>query len=263
MSTLLQNEPDQRVVADCGLVSVIMPNYNSEKFVTDTIKSVLAQTYKNWELIFVDDCSTDNSLDIVRSFADERIKIIKCETNGGAAVARNVAIDAARGRWMAFLDSDDIWHPQKLERQLAFMTENNYGFSFTHYGVIDDGNKEISEFKPVKDKYSYRDILKHNHIGCLTAVYDVEALGKVYMPTNAAKREDLACWLAILRSGTEAYCLHDVLASYKVHSGSVSSNKVKMIKYQWNVYRKVERMNPFKSAYYLIHWGISGIFKYR
>lgn len=246
-----------------GLVSIIMPNYNAANYIKNTVESVMAQTYSCWELIFVDDCSTDNSLDVIRSFDDERIKIYSTDKNSGAATARNIAIDKACGKWIAFLDSDDLWLPDKLIRQLRFMSDNQYDFSCTSYEVINEDEKQVSVFVPQKDKYSYEDILKHNFIGCLTAVYNAEKLGKIYMPTAAVKREDLACWLSILKNGTEAYCLHEPLSKYKVHSNSVSSNKLKMLKYQWQVYRKVEKLNVFKSFYYLVHWAILGFIKYR
>lgn len=256
-------QEQKAVIADYGLVSIIMPNYNSEKYVEATIKSVLDQTYQNWELLFVDDCSSDSSVELVNSFHDERIHIFSMDKNGGAAIARNKAIEKANGRWIAFLDSDDLWLPEKLERQLAYMQNNDISFSYTDYDVVDENNSVVSTFKPKLDVCKYKDILKHNHIGCLTVVYDSNKLGKVFMPTNATKREDMACWLSILKKGEQAYCLHECLAQYKVHSNSVSSNKLKMIKYQWQVYRKVEKLNVFKSIYYLVHWAIAGVLKYR
>lgn len=248
---------------DYGLVSIIMPNYNSKKYVEQTINSVISQTYQNWELLFVDDCSTDGSLEIVRSFGDERIKIFQNETNSGAAVSRNYALREAKGKWIAFLDSDDLWEPTKLSEQLAFMVENGYDFTCTHYSTLNENNNASSIFAPKKDVYTYKDILRHCYIGCLTVVYNAESLGKVDMPTNAEKREDLACWLRILKKGTNVVCLHKNLATYKIHQNSVSTNKLKMAKYQWNVYRKVERINCFKSLFYLACWAIKGILKYR
>ena len=254
---------DKTSGCDYGLVSVIMPNYNSAKYLNSTINSVISQTYQNWELIFVDDCSTDDSLDIVRSFCDSRIRILQNERNSGAAVSRNRAIELANGRWIAFLDSDDLWMPEKLEKQIAYMHSSDIAFSYSDYNVIDENNNIISTFKPRLAVCAYKDILKHNHIGCLTAIYDSDKLGKVFMPTNAIKREDVSCWLSILKKDVRAYCLHECLAQYKVHSNSVSSNKFKMMKYQFQMYRKVEKMNLLKSFYYLIHWGIKGIFKYK
>ena len=248
---------------DYGLVSIVMPNYNSAKYLNKTLESVLGQTYPNWELLFIDDCSTYNSQEIVNANHDKRIKIFKNEKNSGAAVSRNYALREATGKWIAFLDSDDLWTPEKLEKQITYMQNNSISFSYTDYEVIDENNTIISTFKPRLDVCKYKDILKHNHIGCLTVIYDANKFGKVFMPTNAIKREDMACWLSILKNGEEAHCLHECLAQYKVRSNSVSSNKLKMIKYQWRVYRKVERINVFKSIYYLAYWAVMGILKYR
>lgn len=245
------------------LVSIIMPNYNGSKYLRETIDSVISQTYTNWELLFVDDCSTDDSLDIVRSYGDQRIKILQNEQNSGAAVSRNRAIEAASGRWIAFLDSDDIWHCEKLSRHLEFMVERNSKFSFTHYYVVDENGAQTAQFCPRLDKYDYNTILKHCYIGCSTVIYDREALGTFFMPEDAVKREDFACWLRILRTGVCADCLEEALTSYKIHGNSVSSNKIKMIKYQWNVYRRVEKLSFIKSVYYMVHWAIKGVLKYR
>lgn len=256
-------EEQKASIVDYGMVSIIMPNYNSEKYIEAAIKSVLAQTYKNWELLLVDDCSSDNSLELAKAFEDERIRIFSTKENGGAALARNKGIEEAKGRWIAFLDNDDLWTSDKLEKQIPYMQNNGIAFSYTDYEVIDENHTVISTFKPRLDVCKYKDILKHNLIGCLTVVYDSEKLGKVFMPTNAVKREDMACWLSILKNGEEAHCLHECLAQYKVHSNSVSSNKLKMLKYQWQVYRKVEEINVFKSFYYLTCWAIMGVVKYR
>ena len=248
---------------DYGKVSVIMPCFNSEKYLKETIESVLKQTYGNFELIFVDDCSTDDSVRVVKSFGDGRIKIFSTEKNSGAAVARNNGIEHSSGRWLAFLDSDDIWYPEKLERQIAFMVKKGVAFSFTDYEVINGLGALRTVFKPKRDAYSYKDLLKHNSIGCLTVMLDTEKLGKIYMPVDAVKREDYAAWLSVLRTGEKAYCLHEVLAKYKIHGNSASSNKGKMIRYQWRVFRKIEKLNFIKSVYYLLCWAVFGVFKYR
>lgn len=249
--------------ADYGLVSIIMPNYNGGKYLSQTVESVLNQTYKNWELIFVDDCSTDNSLDIIRSYGDQRIKILQNKGNSGAAVSRNYALREASGRWIAFLDSDDLWDKEKLSVHLKFMVEKDSKFSFTHYYVVDENGRQTAEFCPKLDKYDYKTILKHCYIGCSTVIYDRNAVGTVFMPEDAIKREDFACWLSILRTGVCAECLHESLTSYKIHGNSVSSNKLKMVKYQWNVYRNLEKLSVIKSAYYMVHWAIKGVLKYR
>ena len=246
-----------------GLVSIIMPCYNAAAYIKETVESVLAQTYPQWELLVVDDCSTDDSLAILAGITDPRIRVLKNETNSGAAATRNVAIEAANGRYIAFLDSDDLWHPEKLAEQLAFMTEKDCALSFTHYAVINGNAEPITVYTPKKQEYYYADILKHCSIGCSTVVYDTEKLGKVYMPTNAPKREDAACWLQILRGGEVAHCLHKPLMTYRIHTNSVSSSKVKMIRYQWHLYRKVEGLSLVRSAYCMTHWAIKGFLKYR
>lgn len=263
-TVLKQNESSNAgVITNYGMVSIIMPNYNSAKFIKDTINSVVAQTYQNWELIIVDDCSSDNSLEIICQYEDPRIHIIRNAVNSGAAVSRNNAIEAANGRWIAFLDSDDLWESNKLFKHLQFMIQTEASFSFTHYLVLNSENKLITEFSPSKDTYNYNAILKHCYIGCSTVIYDSEKIGKVYMPTDATKREDFACWLSILKSGENATCFHECLTTYRLHSNSASSNKLKIIKYQWKVYRKIERFSLFKSLYYMGHWAILGVMKYR
>ena len=248
---------------DYGLVSIVMPNYNSVKFIKETIDSVISQTYQNWELIIVDDCSSDNSLEIIKQYKDNRIRIQENKSNSGAAISRNNAIESAKGRWIAFLDSDDLWDSNKLLKHLQFMTQTKSSFSFTNYYVLNSNNELISKYAPSKDSYNYNDILKHCSIGCSTVIYDCEKLGKFFMPVDAIKREDFACWLKILKVIKNANCYHEFLTTYRVHTNSVSSNKFKMIKYQWNVYRKIEKISFFKSLYYMINWAIRGVFKYR
>lgn len=250
-------------MVDYGKVSVIMPNYNSEKYIKQAIESVLSQTYKNWELIIADDCSSDSSCKIVSSIIDDRIVLLTSKTNEGAAVARNKAIDKASGRWLAFLDSDDLWLPYKLEMQLSYMVSKNIAFSYTDYDLIDENGKMLFAFKAKRDVCTYEDLLRHNHIGCLTVVYDATKIGPTYMPVDAVKREDYACWLRILRKDISAYCLHKPMAKYRVHATSVSSNKIKMAKCQWNVYRNVERLCVLKSCSLMLNWAFYGFLKYR
>lgn len=254
---------DSLAEVDYGLVSIIMPNYNSEKFIRETVNSVINQTYKNWELIIVDDCSTDNSLEIVGQISDERIRVVRNDKNCGAAVSRNNAIALASGRFIAFLDSDDVWDENKLSKHLSFMVKTDSVFSFTHYTVVNSEGETVTEFAPAKDEYDYKMILKHCYIGCSTVIYNCERIGKFYMPTDAVKREDFAAWLKILATGVKAVCFHESLTAYRVHSSSVSSNKFKIVKYQWRVYKRVEKLSLLKSLYYMAHWAIRGFFKYR
>lgn len=247
-----------------GKVSIIMPSYNTAKFIDEAINSVIKQTYIDWELIIVDDCSTDETDVIVAKYlTDGRIKYFKNEVNSGAAVTRNRALNEVTGKWIAFLDSDDLWAAEKLEKQLSFMSNGDIAFSFTDYDVIDETGIVKTTFVPRKESYTYKDILKSCSIGCLTVVYNAELLGKVKMPESAEKREDVACWLSILKNGTNGTCLHISLAKYRMHSHSVSSKKVKMLKYQWRLYRKIENLTFFKSLYYLANWAVNGFFKYK
>ena len=212
----------QNKLKDYGLVSIIMPNYNSGKYISESIESVLAQTYENWELIVVDDCSSDDSIEVIKSYSDPRIKLIQNEKNSGAAISRNNAIAVASGEFIAFLDSDDLWTTDKLQRHLEFMVDNDKPFSCTSYSVVKDGSDKVVVFSPKKDEYRYEDILKHCYIGCSTVIYNAKVLGKVYMPTRAEKREDLACWLQILKRKINVTCFHENLTTYRVHGKSVS-----------------------------------------
>lgn len=247
----------------CGLVSVIMPSYNTAKYIEKAIRSVIFQTYSDWELLIVDDCSTDNTDDVVRQFlSDERITYLKNERNLGAAISRNKALSKARGRWVAFLDSDDFWDEKKIENHLKFMQERKSVFSCTSYNVVDENYKLIKKFNTKKDKLKYKDILRSCRIGCSTVIYDVNKIGKVYMPEKAVKREDFACWLQILKHVPVDF-FHEYLTTYLCRENSVSANKFKLVKDQWNVYRKIEKISLLKSIYYIICWAINGFFKYK
>lgn len=242
-------------------VSIITPSYNAEKHLIHTIESVLAQSYESWEMLIVDDCSPDNANELIKSYVakDSRIQLIKLEKNGGAAVARNTAIEAATGRFIAFLDSDDLWMPNKLEKQVQFMLDQDIAFSFSAYEKIDEKGVPFDGVS-VPNKISYKQLLKTNVIGCLTAMYDVEKLGKVYMPVNT-KREDFATWLAILKQVDYAYGMPDVLAQYRVYASQSSAKKTKMAKENWRLYRDIEQLGVLKSAYYFSHYALRGVLR--
>lgn len=239
-----------------NFISIVTPLYNAEKYIEHTIKSIQLQTHQNWEMIIVDDCSKDNGPEILRKYAekDNRIKLIKLSENGGGAVARNRAIKKAKGKYIAFLDSDDLWHPKKLEKQVKFMEENNYDFTYTQYEKIDEEGIPLNEIVRSKDKVNYKGLLKSNQIGCLTAMYNAEKLGKIYMPL-IRKRQDYALWLQVLKKVDYGYCLKENLAQYRIVNGSVSSNKMDLIKYNWKLFREIEQLSIFKSFYYL-SWNI-------
>lgn len=242
-------------------VSVVMPVYNGEAFIAESIRSVIQQSYQNWELIVVDDASVDTSVDRVKALCsdDERIRLIQLERNSGAAFARNKAIERARGQYIAFLDSDDLWLPHKLERQLAFMQAVSAAFSYSAYEKVDVNGMTWGQVS-VPRKVEYSDLLKTCSIGCLTAMYDTKYFGKVHMP-NIRKRQDLGLWLGLLKKTKYAYGLNETLAKYRLRPDSISSNKLSAAKYQWLLYRDVERLNLLKSIYYFSHYAVQGLLK--
>ncbi|NIJ45447.1 glycosyltransferase involved in cell wall biosynthesis [Wenyingzhuangia heitensis] len=235
------------------LVSIITPCYNSEKFITETIHSVLNQTYQNWELLITDDGSIDNSISIIQSFADkdDRIQLYTIK-NGGAAVARNHSIKLSNGDYIAFLDSDDVWSPQKLEKQIDFMEINNYPISYTSYQRMTEDSVLLNQTVIVLQRVNYKDMLGANKIGCLTAVYNKNILGKIYMPL-IRKRQDYALWLKILKTTPYAYGLGDVLAVYRIRNTSLSAKKTEMLKWNWLLFRQVEKKSIIVSIYYVLY----------
>jgi glycosyltransferase involved in cell wall biosynthesis len=236
---------------DYGLVSIIMPNYNGAKYLKETLESVLAQTYTNWELLFVDDCSTDDSLEIVRSYRDERIRILQNEKNSGAAVSRNYALREAKGKWIAFLDSDDLWVPFKLEKQLTFMVENDYAFTYTYYRVCNMG--EWENFVRISPKkVTRRKMYNYCYFSTITVVYDREKIGLLQIP-DIKKRNDYALWLVALKNHN-AYLYPEVMSFYIRHSGSLSTVPIKsLIKYHYQVFHKVLGHNAFLSTLMVIN----------
>lgn len=248
---------------DYGLVSIIMPAYNCEKLIGTTIESVINQSYKNWELIVVDDCSSDNTYGIVKRYMkkDRRIKLYKLDKNSGPAMARNKAIEKAKGKYLAFLDSDDIWFPDKLRKQLHFMEENNYLFSCTSYTKIDENGNELNQIVYAKKKSDYNGVLK-TCPGNSTVIYNAEQLGKFKIP-NIKKRNDYVLWLKVIKKARYLYGLDEPLSSHRVRKGSVSSKKISLIKYHWIVYRKYEGLSLLKSSYLVLYWVFATAFKLR
>ncbi len=245
-----------------NLVSIITPSYNSSEFIMDCIDSVISQTFQNWEMIIVDDFSNDNSRNIISNFSekDKRIKSIFLEENIGAAASRNVAIRQAKGKYIAFLDSDDIWKKDKLEKQITFMNEKDIAFSFTSYQPIsEDGKIKYSVITATK-KMSYHSYLKNTIIGCLTVIIDKEKTGDFQMP-NINSSHDMALWLLIMKRGFFAYGLGKNLAYYRIVSTSNTSKKWKAAKEVWGVYRKVENLNIIYSTYCFIGYVFNAIKK--
>lgn len=241
-------------------ISVITPAYNAEKFIHETIESVLAQTYTHWEMIIVDDCSRDRTVSIVEQYMkhDDRIKLVQLEENSGSAVARNKAMDHAQGRYLAFLDSDDLWLPEKLEKQLMFMQHEDIAFSFTKYVRILEDGTETSMVSKTPATIGYEGLMKQCVIGCLTVMLDREKIGELRM-VNIRTRQDYAFWLKITRNGYLAYGIPEVLAQYRLVQDSISSNKVQAAKRNWYVYRQIEQQNLLKSLWYFSNYAIRSV----
>ena len=245
------------------LISVITPVHNSAQYIEATINSVLKQTYPNWEMILIDDCSKDQSVLILNELIgkDPRFKIIENSYRSGPAITRNKGISAAKGQFMTFLDSDDLWYPNFLETSLNTCLDNNFEFVFSSYERKDENlNPLISDFI-VPKKVSYNEVLKTCPISCLTAFIDIRRIGKYYMP-ELKKRQDWALWLALLKKIDYAYGIEQPLAIYRMRKNSVSRSKLKLIPYVWKVYREVENLSILKSFYLLTHWSLNGFKKY-
>ena len=245
-------------------VSIVTPLYNLEKFIAECIGSVLAQTHANFEMIILDDCSIDKGPEIVRAFAqrDPRIKLLLNTENSGPAVTRNRGIEAATGRYITFLDGDDIWYPRMLEKSIDTIEREDCGFVFASYRRFDENLQPLLSDFIVPDKVTYSDILKSNSISCLTAFIDMDRLGKKFMPL-IRKRQDMGLWLAYLKEIDHAVGIREPLAIYRIRKGSLSRNKWDLLKYQWEFYTKVEKLNFLQAAYYMTHWVYRGIMKYK
>lgn len=241
------------------LVSIIMPSYNTAKFISETIESVLAQTYPNWELIIVDDCSTDDTDAVVCPYlVDDRIRYIKNEKNSGAAVSRNRALREAKGKWVAFLDSDDLWVPEKLEKQISFMKKNDYHFSYTNYIEIDETTNPNGRSVTGPKKVTRHGMYNYCWMGCLTVMYDAETIGLIQI-ADIKKNNDYAMWLKACKKA-DCYLLDEVLAKYRKRSGSISNHGyTKLIKWHYKLYREAEKRSPLVSVALTLRnlfWGV-------
>ncbi|AUO12999.1 glycosyltransferase family 2 protein [Priestia megaterium] len=246
---------------DQPLVSIITPAYNCAAFISSTIKSVQQQTYLNWELLVIEDCSTDETAEVVKKFSrkDQRIQLLQLTKNSGAAAARNEGISAASGRFLAFLDSDDVWHTEKLAKQVAFMLEKNCAFSYTGYSIMDEKGEETGVEVNVPKSVDYRMLAGNTIIGCLTVMLDKKQISEISMPN--IQPEDTALWLSLLRKGYTAYGLQESLAYYRLVSHSVSSNKLKAATRYWKLLRKQERLPLWKSATYFVQYSVNAYAK--
>ena len=243
-------------------VSIIIPVHNAGKFIDDTIHSVLAQTYSEYELILVNDASEDASLELINTFADrENFRIIDLKEGKGAAGARNTGIDAATGRYIAFLDADDLWEPEKLERQLEFMRKNDCAFSFTGYEFADENGISVDRIVRVPARLTYKQALKNTTIFTSTVMFDTRHISKDLIHMPEVSSEDTATWWKILRNGYTAFGLNKPLTLYRRSGGTLSSNKVTAVKRVWNLYRNVEGLGPVYSAWCFIFYAFHAVWR--
>jgi teichuronic acid biosynthesis glycosyltransferase TuaG len=247
-----------------ALVSIVTPAFNSERTIDSTIQSVRAQNYQEWEHLIVDDRSTDATAERVQVWQkkDPRVHLITHSSNKGPAEARNTAVGAAKGKFLAFLDSDDCWLPAKLDRQVAFMTRNKYNFTFTEYRRIGDFSAKHGRLIRVPSQINYSSLLKNTAIATSTVMLDREKIGSVQLTPNFGY-DDLILWLDLLKRGHLAFGLHEDLMRYRTGSPSVSHNKVRSAKWVWNIYRKHEKLSIPASAWYFANYGIRGYLKHR
>lgn len=248
--------------ADDELISIVVPVYNAERFISETVQCVKAQTYENWELIFVDDCSLDKSRNIIERMqkTDRRIRLICQDKNSGAADCRNTGILAAKGRYVCFLDADDIWKKEKLERELAFIGDNK-GFVFTGYEFADGNGKGTGKIVHVPERITYREALKNTTIFTSTVMLDRSIIDDADMMMPCIASEDTATWWNILKKYGTGFGLDECLVRYRRSSGTLSSNKLTAIKRIWNLYRRHERLSVVKSMYCMIFWAFRAVFR--
>ena len=245
-------------------ISIITPVYNCEKYIEKTLETVLNQTYKNWELILVDDCSTDSSYQIIKKYInmDNRIKYYKLDKNMGAAFARNKALEKSNGRFIAYLDADDLWKKEKLEKQINYMLKNNYGFTCTSYERVDEDGTKKSKIVKMPEKVDYDFYLRNTIIQTVGVMIDTNIVNKelLIMP-NIRRRQDAATWCQILKAGFICYGMNDVLSYYRIVSNSLSSNKFKAMRGTWYLYRKIEKLSLLKSVWCFFGYAFNAVRK--
>jgi teichuronic acid biosynthesis glycosyltransferase TuaG len=235
------------------VVSIITPSFNSEKFISETIQSVQNQTYKNWEMVIVDDCSSDETVAIVTKMAlqDNRIKFFQSEKNLGTGIARNMALAKTKGRYISFLDADDLWKPQKLEKQMNFLETNNVPFTFSFYDCIDEEGKPLNKKVEAPRNISYRQLFFCNYVGNLTGIYDVNYFGKIAI-SSIRKRQDWMHWLTILKKIKTAQPVPESLAFYRIRENSLSASKLDLLKHNFAVYRTFHGFNIVVASFCMI-----------
>lgn len=245
-------------------ISIIIPAYNAEDYISETIQSVQAQTYQDWEMIIVDDCSTDYTSVVVSDYikTDSRIRLIKAPKNGGVARARNMGLEHAKGDYIAFVDSDDLWRPDKLEKQLAFMQAKGCVISYTDFQKFNTFDGSLGKVIHCPKRMRAKDILKNTAIGCLTVMVDKKKAGEFRMPL-LSHTEDNCTWYHILKyTGQTAYNVGEVLSLYRDGNASMTRNKGKSAKLQWQTYRFYFKFSRLKSAYYFSWYAINAILRH-
>lgn len=244
------------------LVSVITPAFNAEHTISQCIESVLSQSYENFEHIVIDDRSRDATREVIRSFAgrDQRVKAIFLDENKGVALARNAGISEAKGRYIAFLDADDLWLPEKLEEQVHFMREHNLKLTYSSYYIINDEGDVTASYE-APSKLSYGKLLKSNFIGNLTGIYSIDFFGKQYL--QECGHEDYVLWLKLLKQVPYTLGIEKKLAKYRITESGLSSNKFKTIRWQWDIYRSKENLGIFKSLYFMGWYAYHALTKYK
>ena len=246
-----------------GLVSIIVPVYNVKKYILTTIECVRAQSYGHWELLLVEDSSTDGTRQMIEEYLEElqdsRIQLLSLPKNSGAAKARNFGLQQAKGRYIAYLDSDDLWEPQKLSRQIAFMEEHQAAFSFTGYEFADESGRGTGKIVRVPQTLNYRQALKNTTIFTTTVMFDTTLIPKDLLQMPEVKSEDTALWWKVLRNNYLAYGLDENLVKYRRVGKSLSSNKLEAIRRIWNLYRNVEGLGLFASLYNFSFWALRAV----
>jgi teichuronic acid biosynthesis glycosyltransferase TuaG len=242
-------------------VSIIVPVYNAVKCIEDTILSIKSQTFTDWELILVDDCSQDGSMGVMERYVCDNIHMVQLEQGSGAAAARNKGIELAKGRYISFIDADDLWSPEKLEHQIAFMEEQECAFCFTGYEFADENGVGVQKIVRVPNKLHYRAALKNTTIFTSTVMFDMTKISKELIQMPEVESEDTATWWKILRNGYVAYGLDEALTLYRRTMGSLSSNKVIAIKRIWNLYRNMEGLSVLKSAYCFCFYAVRAVIR--
>ncbi|MBE5893069.1 MAG: glycosyltransferase family 2 protein [Lachnospiraceae bacterium] len=248
-----------------ALVSIIVPVYNAEKYICETVECVRKQTYENWELLLVEDCSKDSTVAVLQEYLekvkDARVRLIRQEKNNGAARSRNRGLKEACGRYIAYLDADDLWVPEKLEKELAFMEGKQAAFAFTGYEFADENGKGLGKVVRVPETLTYKEALKNTTIFTTTVMFDTEKIDKNFLEMPIIKSEDTALWWKVLRSGYVAHGLDENLVKYRRAGKSLSSNKLEALRRIWNLYRKAEGMSIPSSAYHFCFWAVNAVLR--